>query len=83
VKRKKVSLKDDTIVRVTGRASPYNINRLTLHTANGKVHGPFGERQHKESRVCSCIHFGDNWFWGSSSIRELPLEAIGIMKKEA
>ncbi|XP_040563675.1 uncharacterized protein [Lepeophtheirus salmonis] len=49
VKQKKINMRDDYIIRVTGRASPYNINRLTLYTSKGKVYGPFGERQHKES----------------------------------
>jgi hypothetical protein len=49
VKRDKVFLKDDYIVRVTGRASPYNINRLTFYTAKGKTFGPWGDRRSKES----------------------------------
>ena len=49
VKRDKLNLKGDYIVRVTGRASPYNINKLAFHTANGKVFGPWGERFSEES----------------------------------
>ena len=49
VKRDKVFLKDDYIVRVSGRASPYNINRLTFYTAKGKKFGPWGDRRSKES----------------------------------
>ena len=49
VKREKVFLKNDYIVRVTGRASPYNINRLTFYTAKGKTFGPWGDRRSKES----------------------------------
>ena len=49
VKREIVNLKNDHIVRVTGRASPYNINRLTFHTAAGKEYGPWGDRHSDES----------------------------------
>jgi len=49
VKRETVNLRDDHIVRVTGRASPYNINRLTFYTAKGKQYGPWGDRRSKES----------------------------------
>ncbi len=50
VKRETVNLKGDHIVRVTGRASPYNINRLTFYTANGKKFGPWGERRSDDSQ---------------------------------
>ena len=36
VKKETVNLKGDHIVRITGRASPYNINRLTFYTKLGK-----------------------------------------------
>jgi len=49
VKRQVINLKDDHIIRITGRASPYNINRLTFHTAAGKVYGPWGDRHSDES----------------------------------
>ena len=49
VKRETLNLKGDHIIRVTGRASPYNINRLTFYTANGKVYGPWGDRHSDES----------------------------------
>lgn len=49
VKREKVFLEGDHIVRVTGRASPFNINRLTFHTANGNTFGPWGDRRSEES----------------------------------
>ena len=50
VKRETVRLsKGDYIVRVSGRASPYNINRLTFYTAKGKKFGPWGDRRSKES----------------------------------
>jgi len=50
VKRKKVFFKDgDYIVRVSGRASPYNINRLTFYTAKGKKYGPWGDRRSEDS----------------------------------
>ena len=39
----------DRIVRVSGRASPYNINRLTLYTAKGKKYGPYGDRRSEDS----------------------------------
>ena len=35
VKKETIPLAGDYIVRVTGRASPYNINRLTLYTKQG------------------------------------------------
>ena len=44
-----VDLKDDFIVRVTGRASPFNINMLTFHTLSGRQWGPWGERHSQES----------------------------------
>jgi hypothetical protein len=50
VKRKKVFFKDgDYIVRVSGRASPYNINRLTFYTAKGEKYGPWGDRRSADS----------------------------------
>ena len=50
VKKEIVKLgKDDYIVRVSGRASPYNINRLTFYTAKGKKYGPWGDRRSSES----------------------------------
>lgn len=49
VKRETVNLEGDYIVRVTGRASPYNINRLTFHTKNGKQFGPWGDRHSEDS----------------------------------
>ena len=50
VKREVVHLGDgDHVVRVSGRASPYNINRFTLYTAKGKKFGPFGDRRSEES----------------------------------
>jgi len=50
VKRQKIFFKDgDYIVRVSGRASPYNINRLTFYTAKGKKYGPWGDRRSKDS----------------------------------
>jgi hypothetical protein len=43
-------LKDgDYIVRVSGRASPYNINRLTFYTAKGEKYGPWGDRRSEDS----------------------------------
>ena len=50
VKREKVILRDDAIVRVSGRASPYNINRLTFYTAKGKKYGPWGDRRSEDSQ---------------------------------
>ena len=35
MKKETIPLAGDYIVRVTGRASPYNINRLTLYTKQG------------------------------------------------
>merc|ERR1712025_1123021 len=49
VKTETVDLRGDYIVRVTGRASPYNINRLTFYTKNGKQWGPWGDRHSEES----------------------------------
>ena len=50
VKRQKVFFKDgDYIVRVSGRASPYNINRLTFYTAKGEKYGPWGDRRSEDS----------------------------------
>ena len=49
VKRETLDLSGDYIVRVTGRTSPYNINRLTFHTKNGKQYGPWGDRHSEES----------------------------------
>ena len=37
VKKESINLTGDYIVRVTGRASPYNINRLTFYTKNGNI----------------------------------------------
>ena len=37
VKKETIPLAGDYIVRVTGRASPYNINRLTLYTKQGDL----------------------------------------------
>lgn len=49
VKRETLDLRNDHIVRITGRASPYNINRLTFYTANGRQFGPWGDRHSDES----------------------------------
>ena len=49
VKRETVNLAGDYIVRVTGRASPYNINRLTFYTKNGNKFGPWGDRHSEDS----------------------------------
>ena len=50
VKRQKIFFKDgDYIVRVSGRASPYNINRLTFYTAKGQKYGPWGDRRSEDS----------------------------------
>ena len=50
VKRETIRLKDgDRVVRVSGRASPFNINRFTLYTAKGKKYGPYGDRRSEES----------------------------------
>jgi hypothetical protein len=49
VKKETIPLAGDYIVRVTGRASPYNINRLTLYTKQGKKYGPWGDRHSEES----------------------------------
>lgn len=49
VKREKLNLAGDYITRVTGRASPYNINRLTFYTKNGKKFGPWGDRHSEDS----------------------------------
>ena len=49
VKRETLNLAGDYIVRVSGRASPYNINRLTFHTKNGKKYGPWGDRHSEDS----------------------------------
>ena len=49
VKYETVNLEGDHIVRVSGRASPYNINRLTFYTKNGKQFGPWGDRHSEES----------------------------------
>jgi hypothetical protein len=49
VKRETLDLRNDRIVRITGRASPYNINRLTFFTANGRQFGPWGDRHSDES----------------------------------
>ena len=49
VKRETVNLAGDYIVRVSGRASPYNINRLTFYTKNGAKFGPWGDRHSEES----------------------------------
>jgi hypothetical protein len=45
VKRETIILKDDYIVRIEGRASPFNINRMTFFTAKGKQYGPWGDRR--------------------------------------
>merc|ERR1711963_715830 len=49
IKRETVNLEGDYIVRVSGRASPYNINRLTFYTAKGKQFGPWGDRHSEDS----------------------------------
>merc|ERR1711892_1373084 len=49
VKSETVNLDGDYIVRVSGRASPYNINRLTFYTKNGKKFGPWGDRHSEDS----------------------------------
>lgn len=49
VKRETVNLDGDYIVRISGRASPYNINRLTFYTKNGKQFGPWGDRHSEDS----------------------------------
>lgn len=64
VKKETIPLDGDHIVRVTGRASPYNINRLTFYTRlgntahhlpphhpppAGKKFGPWGDRHSEES----------------------------------
>lgn len=49
VKRETLNLAGDYIVRVSGRASPYNINRLTFYTKNGKKYGPWGDRHSEDS----------------------------------
>ena len=49
VKRESLDLRNDHVVRITGRASPYNINRLTLYTASGRQFGPWGDRHSDES----------------------------------
>jgi len=49
VKRETLNLEGDYIIRITGRASPYNINRLTFYTANGKKYGPWGDRHSEDS----------------------------------
>jgi hypothetical protein len=49
VKTESVNLSGDHIIRITGRASPYNINRLTFYTKNGKQFGPWGDRHSEES----------------------------------
>lgn len=49
VKKETINLAGDHIVRVTGRASPYNINRLTLYTKQGRKFGPWGDRHSDES----------------------------------
>ena len=49
VKQETVNLEGDYIVRVSGRASPYNINRLTFYTKNGNKFGPWGDRHSDDS----------------------------------
>ena len=49
VKQETVNLEGDYIVRVSGRASPYNINRLTFYTKNGQKFGPWGDRHSDDS----------------------------------
>lgn len=50
VKKKKIFLKDgEHIVRISGRASPYNINRFTVYTSKGTKYGPFGDRRSEDS----------------------------------
>ena len=50
VKRQKFKLDDgDHIVRISGRASPYNINRFTIYTSSGKQYGPYGDRRSEDS----------------------------------
>jgi hypothetical protein len=49
VKRETLNLAGDYIIRVSGRASPYNINRLTFYTKNGKKYGPWGDRHSEDS----------------------------------
>jgi len=53
VKRDTVFLKDDYIVRIEGRASPFNINRMTFFTAKGKQFGPWGDRRSQVSKLSS------------------------------
>ena len=51
VKRQIVDLRGgDYIIRVSGRASPFNINKLTFYTAKGKKYGPWGERKTEGSQ---------------------------------
>jgi len=56
VKRDTIILKDDYIVRVEGRASPFNINRITFFTAKGKQFGPWGDRR---SQVQSNLNYNN------------------------
>jgi hypothetical protein len=50
VKKERFKLADgDHIVRVSGRASPYNINRFTVYTSKGKKYGPYGDRRSEDS----------------------------------
>jgi len=84
VKRETLNLKDDHIVRVTGRASPYNLNRITIYTAKGKVYGPWGDRHSDESvdfDVSAPPGHGLAYFSGTIDFG-VPLRSIGFHWKK-
>ena len=84
VKRETLNLSGDYIVRVTGRASPYNINRLTFYTANGKVYGPWGDR-HSDESVDFDVRAPDghalSYFSGTIDFG-VPLRSVGFHWKK-
>ncbi|XP_023329909.1 putative uncharacterized protein DDB_G0282129, partial [Eurytemora carolleeae] len=84
VKKETVNLKNDYIIRITGRASPYNINRLTFHTANGKEFGPWGDRHSDESAdfdVSAPAGYALSFFSGTIDFG-VPLRSVGFHWKK-
>ena len=84
IKRESINLKNDFIVRITGRASPYNINRLTFFTSKGKVYGPWGDRHSTESidfDVSAPKGYGLSYFSGTIDFG-VPLRSINFHWKK-
>merc|ERR1712106_789174 len=76
VKSESLDLKGDYIVRVTGRASPYNINRLTLYTKQGKKYGPWGDRHSEELPLETHPVTARRATLTKSQSRDIPLDFV-------